>query len=360
MYSHFYYLYFLFFSLYYLFYFCLSYLNNNTNYILTCLLKWILLIELPLYNKLFPYKRFENLPIPNKLPPSDVNFGAKTGGAVFPLAVDISIMDTDSSYVPSDEPNTTSKSTRWNISQLRSSPSITSVHSSSIELTNADSHVNKSTDPVSDARIAASEMNTCHQTNANTYQNDDDAMLKDMQDGDSFIGDISGVPSTIPSDNVSSVASPRFPSVAAPSVANSFVADPSALNFEQGEIDLGYIDDIYSEIADNLPIDAELQLDLDLINQLTDAEQSSSPLVRTISSVTDTKGPPPKRTYRDLGAIFKVLKDASMPSGTNTIPTTFNQAMKSPDVDFWDKAIAKELDAHAENHTWDIVELTFT
>ena len=170
-------------------------------------------------DKLFPYKRFENLPIPNKLPPSDVNFGAKTGGAVFPLAVDISIMDTDSSYVPSDEPNTTSKSTRWNISQLRSSPSITSVHSSSIELTNADSQVNKSTDPVSDARIAASEMNTSHQTNANTYQNDDDAMLKDMQDGDSFIGDISGVPSTIPSDNVSSVDSPKFPSVAVPSVA---------------------------------------------------------------------------------------------------------------------------------------------
>ena len=135
---------------------------------------------------------------------------------------------------------------------------------------------------------------------------------------------------------------------------------PSVLNLEQGEIDLGYIDDIYSEIADNLPIDAELQLDLDLINQLTDAEQSSSPLVRTISSVTDTKIPPPKRTNRDLGAIFKVLKDASMPSGTNTIPTTFNQAMKSPDVDFWNKAIAKELDVHAENHTWDIVELTFT
>ena len=271
-------------------------------------------------------------------------------------------MDTDSSYVPSDEPNTTSKSIRWNTSQLRSSPSVTSVHSSSIELTNADSQVNKSTDPVSDARIAASEMNTSHQTNANTYQNDDDAMLKDMQDGDSFIGDISGVPSTIPSDNVSSVAASSVANsfVAAPSVATSSIAAPSALNFEQGEIDLGYIDDIYSEIADNLPIDAELQLDLDLTNQLTDAEQSSSPLVRTISSVTDTKGPPPKRTYRDLGAIFKVLKDASMPSGTNTIPTTFNQAMKSPDVDFWNKAIAKELDAHPENHTWDIVELTFT
>ena len=56
MYSHFYYLYFLFFSLYYLFYFCLSYLNNNTNYILTCLLKWILLIELPLYNNLDKYE----------------------------------------------------------------------------------------------------------------------------------------------------------------------------------------------------------------------------------------------------------------------------------------------------------------
>ena len=175
--------------------------------------------------------------------------------------------------------------------------------------------------------------------------------------------------------NVPSVAnsSVYFPSVAnssvhVPSVANSSVHapsvanvgpdfSPSALNLEQGEIDLGYIDDIYSEIANNLPMDAELQLDLDLINQLTDAEQSSSPLVRTISSVTDTKGPPPKRTNRDLGAIFEVIKDASMPSGTNTIPTTFNQAMKSPDVDFWNKAIAKELEAHAENHTWDIVEL---
>ena len=37
MYSHFYYLYFLLSSLYYLFYFCLSYLNNNTNYILSIL-----------------------------------------------------------------------------------------------------------------------------------------------------------------------------------------------------------------------------------------------------------------------------------------------------------------------------------
>ena len=51
------------------------------------------------------------------MPPSDINFSAKTGGAVLPLVV-----DTDSSYVLSGDPNITSKSTRWNTSELRSSP----------------------------------------------------------------------------------------------------------------------------------------------------------------------------------------------------------------------------------------------
>ena len=80
-------------------------------------------------DKLFPYKKSTDLPISNMLPPSDVNFGAKTGGAVLPMVVDISVVDTDSSYVPSDDPNTTSKSTRWNTSELRSSPLLETVAS---------------------------------------------------------------------------------------------------------------------------------------------------------------------------------------------------------------------------------------
>ena len=82
---------------------------------------------------LFPYKKFAKLPMSNTLPPSDVNFGAKTGGAVLPFAADTSVNNTYSSYVPSNAPNTTSKSTRWNTSEARSSPSIASVHSSPIE-----------------------------------------------------------------------------------------------------------------------------------------------------------------------------------------------------------------------------------
>ena len=45
---------------------------------------------------LFPYKKFAKLPMSNTLPPSDVNFGAKTGGAVLPFAADTSVNNTDS------------------------------------------------------------------------------------------------------------------------------------------------------------------------------------------------------------------------------------------------------------------------
>ena len=60
------------------------------------------------------------------LPSSDIIFDAKTGGAVLPLVVDISVVDTGSSYVPSDDPNTTSNSTR---SELKSSPLLDTVAS---------------------------------------------------------------------------------------------------------------------------------------------------------------------------------------------------------------------------------------
>ena len=66
----------------------------------------------------------------NSLPSSDVNFGAKTGGTVLPFAADTSVIDTDSSYVPSEAADTISKTTRWNTSEVRSSPSIAFVHSS--------------------------------------------------------------------------------------------------------------------------------------------------------------------------------------------------------------------------------------
>ena len=82
-----------------------------------------------------------------------------------------------------------------------------------------------------------------------------------------------------------------------------------------------------------------------MIDQLTDADNSSFPLVRSISAVTDTEGPPPKRVETFLGAIFKVIKDASIPSALNPIPTTFKQAMNSPDVKFWEVANKKELEA---------------
>ena len=78
---------------------------------------------------------------------------------------------------------------------------------------------------------------------------------------------------------------------------------------------------------------------------------SSFPLVRSISAVTDTERPPPKRVKKFLGAIFKVFKDASIPSDLNSIPTTFKQAMNSPDAEFWEVAIEKKLGAHKENHT---------
>ena len=69
------------------------------------------------------------------------------------------------------------------------------------------------------------------------------------------------------------------------------------------------------------------------------------------------RGSPPKRDAKFLGAIFRVIKNASTPSTGEFIPTTFKQAIKPPDANFWKVAIDKKLRVHKENHTWDTVEL---
>lgn len=72
------------------------------------------------------------------------------------------------------------------------------------------------------------------------------------------------------------------------------------------------------------------------------------------------RGSPPKRDAKFLGAIFRVIKNASTPSTGEFIPTTFKQAIKPPDANFWKVAIDKKLRVHKENHTWDTVEYLHT
>ena len=38
-------------------------------------------------------------------------------------------------------------------------------------------------------------------------------------------------------------------------------------------------------------------------------------------------------------------------------PLTYRQAMKRPDADEWQKVAEEEMEAHAQNCTWDIVPL---
>ena len=133
------------------------------------------------------------------------------------------------------------------------------------ELTNTDSLVNQSNAQVIGARSASSETDTSNQTNGTISQNND--YLNDIQNDDWFTGVLSGVPSAVPFVSFSSVAAP---SVNSPSMVFYYAMLHLLLNLvlnflplnytlNEGRLILVILMICYSEIAHNLPIDAELQ-----------------------------------------------------------------------------------------------------
>ncbi len=43
-------------------------------------------------------------------------------------------------------------------------------------------------------------------------------------------------------------------------------------------------------------------------------------------------------------------------SGTDDIPNTYRQAIRSTDAELWEKAIQEELDSLEENECWEVVD----
>ncbi|TID16750.1 hypothetical protein CANINC_004107, partial [Pichia inconspicua] len=108
-----------------------------------------------------------------------------------------------------------------------------------------------------------------------------------------------------------------------------------------------------SATAANSEVDTLSNSDNGLINNMSEASLSTpNPLVRTISQVTNSDGPSPKRVAL-FCSMFSVLNPVHQALISYTsdayLPSTIFEAIASPAADLWIAAINKELKAHSVN-----------